>query len=126
MMPMSIGCIKDVVMGGRNSIWIFFKKSKFECAAQLSRSNNTFLDWRCSSVSQSFTHSLKSVELIHAFLFARYTTGKLSILSPLKQRGLAYFPITSNFLLSVPDMFEQHKTVTRSIAFLQPKRVTCL
>ncbi|KFM58591.1 hypothetical protein X975_01194, partial [Stegodyphus mimosarum] len=28
--------------------------------------------------------------------------------------------------MSVPDMFEQHKTVTGSIAFLEPESATCL
>jgi hypothetical protein len=39
---------------------------------------------------------------------------------------LALFPITNSFHLSVPDMFEMHNTVIRSITFSEPERVACL
>ena len=72
----------------------------------------------CSSMSQLISQFLKIPDVIQAFLLAWYLIGKLSILIPLKHRGLVLFPITKSFRLSVPDIFEQHNTVTRSIAFL--------
>jgi hypothetical protein len=89
MIPMSTVCTRDVVLGDRNSNWIFFKECKWGCAAQLSRTGKVFFDFHCNSTFQLISHSLKISDVVHAFLLAYYRTGKLSILIPLQ---LSPFP----------------------------------
>jgi hypothetical protein len=61
--PMWIGCTKDVELGDRNSSWIFYKVSKWGCAAQLSRTSKTFIDFYCNFTSQLITRFLKMLSM---------------------------------------------------------------
>jgi hypothetical protein len=45
---------------------------------------------------------------------------------PLKHLGLAFFPVTSSFRFSVPDMFEEHSKITETTAFFEPDGIECL
>lgn len=55
-----------------------------------------------------------------------HSPGKLARTYPLKQRGLAYFPMTRGVSLSVPLAFEQKRTVTLCFGtFLPPGSFSC-
>jgi hypothetical protein len=78
----------------------------------LSRTSRIFLNFHYNSAFQVISHFLIISDVIHAFLLAWYRTDKLSIQIPSKQQGLAIFPITNSFRLSVPDTFEEHNLDT--------------
>jgi hypothetical protein len=112
MIPMSTSCTGDVALGGRNSNCTFFKESKWECAAHLLRTSGLFLDFDCHSMSQLISCFLNISGVVHTFLLALYRTGKPFIWIPLKHQGLALFPVTNSFHLSVPDMSKKHNSHT--------------
>ena len=84
--PASQGWICDVVFGGRNSIFRFFRPSKEPsvCAVQLSTINSDFWD---TLLSNHFNHSFHISIVIQAFVLLEYRTGNVAILTLLKQRG---------------------------------------
>jgi hypothetical protein len=115
MNPFSIGRNRYsyVVLGDSDSNLISCKECKWGYAAQLSTTRKMFLDFHCNSTSKLIGHLLQISDVSHACL--AYRTDKLSILMPLKQRGLALFPVTSSFCLSVPNMFEQRSAFAQSV-----------
>lgn len=66
----------------------------------------------------------KMSDVIHAFLFAVYSTGRL--LTFLKQRGLSAFPTTSSGKRSVPVILAARSTVILCLHFLPPMHASPL
>ena len=116
----SICWISEVVLGGKNSSWMFFSVLTWGCAVQLSTSKRIFRFTLVRYESQAAIHSVKIWEVIQAFLVPRCVTGWLSTLQFLNQRVLRLLPMTRSLHLSVPVRFEQQRTVILSIAFLEP------
>ena len=71
----SIGCVWEVVFGGRNTISIAFRSLTSGCAGQLSTISAVFLlsHWNLQSSLQ--THSSKRSEFIQAFFGGTISTG---------------------------------------------------
>ena len=89
--PWSIGCVQDVVFGGKNCNLIAFSPETSECVWQLSTIITNFLPCISNLRSSSRNHSSKSVPSIYAFFCNQYLQGRLR--SCLKHLGLADFPI---------------------------------
>ncbi|GBM50544.1 hypothetical protein AVEN_1935-1 [Araneus ventricosus] len=128
-MPMSIGCIRDVQLGGKNSTdtLSFTEISGERWAVKLSKiktilasAGKLFPDkCRLASGTKWFSnHSFISCYVIHVHLFERYMTGNTFIF--LKALGLSDFPITKNFILWLPAAFPHPKIVIRSLESFTP------
>ena len=93
-----MGCILPVLLGGRKIKLIGFRFWIYGCAGQLSTISAIFLSSNSNFLSSSRTHSSKITLSIQLFDWERFLHGK--VLTPLKHRGLADFPITNMGSLS--------------------------
>ena len=93
-----MGCISQVLLGGRKIKFIAFRFWICGCAGQLSTISAIFLSSSSNFMSSSRTHSSKIILSIQLFDWERYLHGKVP--TPLKHRGLADFPITNMGSLS--------------------------
>ena len=98
MIPWSIGCIWDVVLGGRKINSTHLRFSICGWAVQLLMIKTIFLLDTANFRSSSCTQSSKSSPDIQLFCWARYRHGK--VLIPLKRHGLTDFPMTNIWSLS--------------------------
>ena len=122
----SIGWIFEVVFGSKkwtstcerdkpSSLWL----------VQLSSSSKTrwFPCFRATWRLKSRIHSWKRVVSIQALVLLRYVIGKLWILTFLKHRGFAYFPIIRGGNLCDPSALAHKAIERRSLFFYVQKGV---
>ena len=88
-----MGCVQEVVFGGKNCKLMAFSPETSGCAGQLSTTRTIFLPCISNLRSSSRNHSSNSVPSIHAFFCVRYRQGRLR--TCLKHLGFADFPITN-------------------------------
>ena len=91
--PWSMGCVQEIVFGGKNCKLMAFNPVTSGCAGQLSTTSTIFLPCDSNLRSSSRNHSSKSTPSILDFFWDRYRQGRLR--TCLKHLGLAYFPITN-------------------------------
>ena len=93
--PWSMGCVFDVVLGGRNTKLIAFRSFTRGWAGQLSTISTTFLPSLSNLLSSSLIHSSKRTPSIQLFLCALYLLGIFR--TPEKHWSLVDFPITNKY-----------------------------
>ena len=122
-MPVSKGCKRDVIFGGRNLIETLLRFNLVILwLPTLSKIRRIFLSgiFKNICLSNSVSHSWNSVPVIHALDLALYLISMFSRLF-LKQRGCKNFPITKGISLSVLVAFTHNPIVALSFfIFLSP------
>lgn len=108
-----------VVFGGRKISFIDLSPGILGWAGQLSIIKATFLFSRKNRASRFNIHRVKISAVIHAFLFAVYSTG--SIFTFLKHRGFKNLPMTNKGSLSEPSELHPTSTVIRSLDFFSTR-----
>ena len=109
-----------VVIGIKKTI-VMFDRSTCGCAPQLSTNTNMFSCRAFILLFRRPIHYVHMMIVIHAFLFARYSTGRSALSTPRKHLGFSDLAITSGFTCS-PATEHANNTAKRSFDVLMPSR----
>ena len=83
MIPASIGCILELVLGGRNTSFTLIGSETLRWAGQLSRTSAMVRFSCCMVWSRFLNHSSKSMLVIHDLVLFQYVIGSF-VLAPYK------------------------------------------